>query len=77
VTSTASTNAPRTVTTAEVLSAMREIDLLPKQTDWVLLAPDGRMWKGEPEKLLQVLMPQHPLLKPIAFGEIFKETDHY
>jgi hypothetical protein len=67
------TNAPRTVTTAEVLSAMRKIDLLPRQKEWMLVAPDGRIWKADPEKLLQVLMPYHPLLKPMSLGEMFKE----
>ena len=60
---TATTSNMKPLSIADVERAVREIDLLPKQTEWTLMSPDGRFWKGTPEKLLQVLMPHHPLLK--------------
>ena len=73
-TATTNTNAPRTVSAPEIARAMREIDLLPREKEWMLVAPDGRIWKAAPEKLLLVLMPYHPLLKPVSFGQMFKES---
>lgn len=63
---TASTSTQQPVSLETMLHAMREIDLLPKNTEWMLVSPDGRMWKGEPTELLKVLMPHHPLLKGIT-----------
>lgn len=34
----------------------------PVDTQWLLVAPDGRVWRAEPKDLLQVLVPYHPLL---------------
>lgn len=52
----------------QVIQAMRELELLPKPP-WVLVAPDGRVWANDnPAELLQVLMPYHPLLRPLGFG---------
>jgi hypothetical protein len=61
--STALTNAPRTVTWPEMLRAMREIELLQKQTDWMLVAPNGQMWKGKPDEVMSILAAHHPLMK--------------
>ena len=60
------------ITVEELKRVMQEIDLLPKLEDWILAAPDGRVFKGKPEELLQVLMPYHPLLKPRSIGELMK-----
>lgn len=39
--------------------------------EWILIGPDGRMWKGEPMKLLQVLLQYHPLMpKPISLKDL-------
>lgn len=45
------------------LRAMREAGLLdPAPSDWALIAPDGRVYKGRPEQLLPVLAQHHPFL---------------
>lgn len=67
---TQSANAPKAFTLDDVKKAAALIESLPKQTDWMLAAPDGRIWKGKPEELLNVLMPHHPLLKPFSIGEL-------
>jgi len=38
----------------EMTRAMREIDLIP-QLDWVLITPDGRMFKGTQRDVARVL----------------------
>lgn len=60
----------RMVSLSEMTRAMRGLDLLPAPTEWVLVAPDGRLWTAEPAVLIQVLMPHHPLLKPMGMGEL-------
>lgn len=69
MTTTATTENMKSITIADLERAMREIDLLPKNTDWMLASPDGRAWKGKPEDLLRVLAQHHPLLtEPFKFG---------
>lgn len=43
--------------------AMQEIDLLPKPDQWILIDPQGRMFKGKVEDMTRVLLTEHPLLK--------------
>lgn len=43
---------------------MREIDLLPKNKDWLLVDPNGNCWKTDNIAVLMgVLAQHHPLLK--------------
>ena len=42
---------------------LKTLEKLKPNDEWWLAAPDGRVWKGRPEELLQVLLPHHPLLK--------------
>lgn len=65
----ANTGTTQEVSLEKMTAAMREIGLLAMPTEWVLLSPDGRMWKGDPAKLLQVLMPHHPLLQMPSFKD--------
>lgn len=44
--------------------AMREVDLLPKNDGWMLVSPDGKVWRGDVQHIFMVLAPHHPLLKP-------------
>ena len=68
---TKDTSTATTLGTKEIsLSAMQEVELLATPTDWILLSPDGKVWKGDPLKLLQVLMPHHPLLKTPSLKEL-------
>lgn len=43
--------------------AMREVDLLPKNDEWMLVSPDGKVWRGDVQHIFMVLAPHHPLLK--------------
>jgi hypothetical protein len=49
----------------ELQAAINKIP--PMDTDWMLVSPDGRMWKGDIAKLFSVLAQHHPLLKPGGF----------
>lgn len=69
---TQSNNAPKSLTLDDIQKAVDAIEALPKPTEWMLASPDGRFWKGKPEELLNVLMPHHPLLKPMSLGELLK-----
>jgi len=60
---TATTFTTRPVSVAGMEQAMREIGLLPKQTDWVLVSPEGRVWKGDLPHVFSVLVAHHPLFK--------------
>ncbi len=43
--------------------AMKELELLPKPDQWLVVDPHGRMYKGDVEQMTRVLLAQHPLLK--------------
>ena len=43
--------------------AMQEIDLLPKPDQWLVIDPQGRMYKRKVEDVTRVLLAEHPLLK--------------
>lgn len=67
---TSTTNAPKTLTLDDIQKAVDQVEAFKVGTDWILGAPDGRVWKGNPEQLLQVLMPYHPLLKPMSLKDL-------
>ncbi len=59
---------------ADMLKAIEDPKtwLSAQRTDWLLIGPDGTAIKGQPEDLLRVLMPLHPLLRdlpPASFRE--------
>lgn len=61
---TVSTSTMQTLTLADLERAMREIDLLPKNKDWLLVDPNGNCWKTDDvAKLIGVLAQHHPYLK--------------
>ena len=43
--------------------AMREVGLLPASNEWMLINPDGKVWRGDVQHIFMVLAPHHPLLK--------------
>ena len=55
---------------ANVINAMRELEMIAPPNEWVLVAPDGRVWRQKPEDLLKVLMPFHPLLQMPSFKDM-------
>lgn len=65
---TASTIGVQPVSLEKMRQVMLELELTTRPTEWLLCSPDGKMWNGKPEELLQVLMPHHPLLKPSPFN---------
>lgn len=61
---TASTSNMKPISAADIERAMREIDLLPKNKDWLLMDPAGNYWKTDDIAVLMgVLAQHHPLLK--------------
>lgn len=57
----------------DLMKAMRDIDLLPRLNEWIIVDPQGRMYKGKFEDVFPVMLRDHPLFKglermPIAFG---------
>ena len=60
-----------TVSHETVLNAMREIELLPKLDQWVLIDPYGRMYRGTVEQVMPVLAAEHRMTKmPLHIGRI-------
>ena len=43
--------------------AMQEIDLLPKPNQWIVIYPQGRMYKGTVEQMTRLLVNEHPLMR--------------
>lgn len=65
MTSGTSTNRPLVeISPEKIHKAMQDVGLIPRPNKWILLSPEGVMWKGSPEELLAVLIPHHPLLNP-------------
>lgn len=46
----------------DIIRAKNLVDSIPKQIDWMLVSPDGRVWKGSPSELLSVISQHHPPL---------------
>ena len=63
---TCATAAPRDMqpVSVETLTwAMQEIDLLPKPDKWIVIDPQGQMYKGTVEQMTLVLVQAHPLMR--------------
>lgn len=65
MTTTTSNHNMRPVTPEEMRRVMAELDLRlePPNQDWLLMAPDGRVWKGDVQTMFCVLAPHHPYLQ--------------
>ncbi len=63
MTHTTSNGAMSSLTLDQLERAMREVGLVSAPTDWTLVSPDGRVWKGDVQHMFMVLAPHHPLLK--------------
>ena len=46
-----------------VPNAMREIEFLQELDQWIVIDPQGRMYKGKVEEVTRVLLAEHPLMK--------------
>lgn len=61
---TASTSNMKSLSIADIERAMREIDLLPKNKDWLLMDPNGNCWKTDDvAALMGILAAHHPMLR--------------
>jgi hypothetical protein len=67
--STASTINAKLFTLKDIEEAVLRLRDMPNH-EWFLCDPEGRIWSGKPEELLQVLIPFHPLLKHPILGAI-------
>jgi hypothetical protein len=63
MTYTTSNGAMSPLTLDQMERAMREVGLLPASNEWMLISPDGRVWRGDVQRIFMVLAPHHPLLK--------------
>lgn len=60
----------RPVSVETLTRAMREINLLPKPDQWLVVDPQGRMYKGTVEQMTRVLVQAHPLMRtPFELSE--------
>lgn len=59
---TTSTGNRKPVSLETLLNAMREIEMLPKPDQWIVIDPHGRMYSGTVEHVMRVLAAEHPLL---------------
>jgi hypothetical protein len=65
-TTATATNAPRSLTFADIERVARDLQSLPKGK-WMLVAPDGRMWQDEsPRKIAQAAAMEALLAEPFA-----------
>lgn len=51
----------KSVNIEAVLSALSEIDLIPKLDQWILINPKWALFKGTVEQITPVLLKKHPL----------------
>lgn len=73
---TASTGNTEQVSLDAILKAVREIDMLQKPDQWIVIDPHGRMYKGTVEQVLPVLTAAHPMFKkPLSFGSMWPNGD--
>lgn len=52
-----------TMTVDKLKEALARIEALPKNDEWIVIDPQGRMYKGKVEEVTRVLLAEHPLLK--------------
>ena len=69
---TATTCETAPVSAEAMMKAIREIDLLPKSTEWVLIDPHGRVYEGNIEDIALIVMNEHPLLKMPSPIDVFR-----
>lgn len=60
---TATTNSTQLPTIADIERAKEAMEKLSLGTDWILVSPDGHMYKGDVQRLFMILAQHHPLLK--------------
>jgi hypothetical protein len=61
---TATTYTTHSTSVLDLLAAREAVDRIKPVNEWMLVAPDGRVWiTADVQELFMVLSPHHPLLK--------------
>ena len=55
------------LTLDDILDAMEKIKKMPRPLkEWIVISPDGRMYRGEAQDVIRPLIEAHPLMKPFS-----------
>jgi hypothetical protein len=60
---TNSTRITKPLTLEDLELVVRHIENHPAPTEWTLISPDGRIWKGDVNHMFNVVSANHPLMK--------------
>lgn len=67
--STATNGINEPVSLERLQAAMREICLLPKNDQWIVIDPQGRMYQGTVQQVMPLLVNAHPYFnRPLDFN---------
>jgi len=58
-----STRITKPLTLGDLELVARIIEEHPAPTEWTLISPDGRIWKGDVNHIFSVVAANHPLMK--------------
>jgi hypothetical protein len=59
------------ITIERIREALTVLSELPENKEWIIVSPDGQMYKGEFDKVFPVFMRHHPLLSlPLGMGTL-------
>ena len=59
----------KAITMDDIFAAVERFKSLPKApTEWIVISPDGKMYRGEMQDVIWPLLAAHPLLKPLTPG---------
>lgn len=53
----------------------REITSLNAKAEWMLVSPNGQMYKGTPQDMMRVLIPFHPIMLVQPDFNPFRESE--
>jgi hypothetical protein len=54
-----------TLTIKSLEDTKRILSELNAKSDWLMVGPNGQMYKGSPQDMMRVLIQYHPLMQPI------------
>lgn len=62
------------LTFEDILAAVNKLKAIPQNDQWLLVDPQGRLYKGKAEEVLPILMAQHPLFKLRRMTDIMDQS---
>lgn len=69
-TTTASASTPEaSMTLNDILKAVEKLKAQPHNDKWILVSPEGQMYKGRIEEIAPILMSRHPMLQPYSLRQ--------